>query len=166
MSEVSEEERTRAQITGHRRGKFKDFFRVARLQRAGDIDFSLNEEGDSEHEGSLNVEKLIEEKPLDEANSVSSRVRSGGSLESEACHILALDIDYDAWLGETSTFGHHHLIINHFMPWSDYKKLLEVMAEVGLIQPGYAHASIEREATWLRTPWTRKPGYEVDDEQE
>jgi hypothetical protein len=42
------------------------------------------------------------------------------------------------------------------MTWENYKRLLNVMAEVGLLEPGYVGASETRKHTALRLPWVRK----------
>lgn len=146
-----------AQLKGHRRGKYRDFFRIvdaAGLQ-GGDIDFSKNSEDDSQGPGHLDVQKLIEERPVDEANSVSSRSTYLPNLDLQM-HVLAIDVDHDAVLIPTSTEGHHHLIINKKMTWAQYEKLLDALKDAGIIQDGYHRASVMRKATWLRTPWTRK----------
>jgi len=74
----------------------------------------------------------------------------------EALHVVMLDIDHNAILIPSSTPGHHHLIVGIHMPWTDYRDLLETAAEVGLIQRGYADASLARGESFLRLPWIRK----------
>lgn len=126
--------------------------RLARNLQAGDIDFSANTPDDNSGDGQLDVEKLIAEKPLLEANSVSSRTTGpfGGM------HKVVIDLDMDAALWETSTPGHHHLIIDNEMSWPVYERLLTALKDAGLIQPGYWNACMARKASWIRTPWTRK----------
>jgi len=135
------------------------FMRLARNLQAGDIDFSANKDDDS-GDDELDVEKLITEKPLREANSVSSRITYtppfGTVAQSTEYHKVAIDLDLDAALWETSTPGHHHLIIDHAMTWEVYAKLLTALRDAGLIQDGYLHACLVRKASWIRTPWTRK----------
>lgn len=135
------------------------FMRLASNLQAGDIDFSTNTGGDSD-EMNLDVEKLIAEKPLLDANSVSSRITYtppfGGEAQSTDLHKVVIDLDIDAALWETSTYGHHHLIIDHAMTWETYEKLLTALNAAGLIQDGYLHACLARKASWIRTPWTKK----------
>lgn len=38
------------------------------------------------------------------------------------------------------------------MKWCEYERLLTVLAEVGIIEPGYADASIRRRQTFVRKP--------------
>lgn len=127
------------------------FMRLARNLQAGDIDFAANGAEDSEGPN-LDVEKLITEKPLLEANSVSSRAT--GFFAGK--HKVVIDLDLDAALWETSTPGHHHLIIDHVMSWEVYERLLIALEGAGLIQPGYLRACLARKASWIRTPWTKK----------
>jgi hypothetical protein len=87
---------------------------------------------------------------LDEAHVTTSMV-AGSEM-----HRVVLDIDMAAVLLESSTPGHHHLYIDHSMTWEDYERLLEVMADVGLLEVGYVGASKARKHTAVRLPWIRK----------
>jgi hypothetical protein len=94
------------------------------------------------------------EAPVDslaKANIVSSKVRG-----SEDRHILALDIDFPAMLIPSSTEGHFHLYVDKEMSWPQLELVLETLAYAGVIEGGYAKASISRRHTSLRTPWTSK----------
>lgn len=71
-------------------------------------------------------------------------------------HRPILDIDFGAALIPSSTEGHFHLYLDKPMTWKNYKRLLNVMAEVGVIEPGYAQASIERGYSSTRLPWVKK----------
>ncbi|MBV9919827.1 MAG: hypothetical protein JOY78_03095 [Pseudonocardia sp.] len=73
-------------------------------------------------------------------------------------HRVVLDIDLPAKLIPSSTPGHSHLYINHEMSWEDYTRLLNVLAEVGIVEPGYVRASLDRGYTAVRLPWIKKPG--------
>jgi hypothetical protein len=73
-------------------------------------------------------------------------------------HTLMLDIDMPVRVLDSSTTGHHHLVIDRLMPWADVEKVLDVLVQVGIVEPGYAAASKARKATFLRTPWTNKDG--------
>jgi len=89
---------------------------------------------------------------LTTANTISSRI-----FGLDHWHAPVLDIDLPCHLEPSSTPGHFHLFIDKPMPWSAYVKVLEVLAEAGILQRGYADASIERGATYVRLPWVRKP---------
>ena len=88
--------------------------------------------------------------PLSESNLVCS------DLRAERLHRPILDLDMDAMLIESSTPGHHHLYIDKPMTWDDYQKLLDVLEEVGILEPGYVQVSKKRKRTQVRTPWTKK----------
>jgi hypothetical protein len=133
-------------LTGQRYAKFVDGLRTAV------VDF----ETDSESIETGNVEKIKADKPLAEANSVGSLYIPSDDMTFRTTHKPVLDIDVPAMLVPSSTPGHHHLYIDAPMSWPDYMKLMKVLGEVGILQKGYVRASIEREASWVRTPWTRK----------
>lgn len=67
-------------------------------------------------------------------------------------HMPALDIDLPCQLFESRTRGHFHLYIEKEMTHLDYMKLLTVLAEVGIIEWGYAAVSRARGQTFLRKP--------------
>lgn len=98
-------------------------------------------------DGDLTVYRYTDN--LRDARLVSSKLENGR-------HILAVDIDMPAALVPSSTKGHYHLYIDHEMTWTTYTSLLMALAEAGIVEPGYADASIRRGATHLRTPWNRK----------
>jgi hypothetical protein len=71
-------------------------------------------------------------------------------------HRPVLDIDFPATLLPSSTPGHHHLYLDVPMHWERYRKLLEALAEAGVVETGYVAASISRGYTAVRLPWVRK----------
>jgi hypothetical protein len=77
--------------------------------------------------------------------------------QPETFHRPILDLDMDAHLVPSTSAAHHHLYLDKVMTWSNYVKLLDVLAEVGIIEPGYRDASIAREFTAVRLPWITKP---------
>lgn len=76
--------------------------------------------------------------------------------QPETFHRPILDLDMDAHLVPSSSADHHHLYLDKVLTWSDYVKLLDVLAEVGIIEPGYRDASVAREFTAVRLPWITK----------
>jgi hypothetical protein len=90
-----------------------------------------------------------------EANLVGSRLDSWHL--SPELHAPVLDIDLPCRLEPSTTPGHFHLYIDKAMKWPDYERLLTVLAEVGIIEPGYADASIRRRQTFVRKPGVVKP---------
>jgi len=93
-----------------------------------------------------------EERPIEEANMITSLDTAGWGGQ----HRPVLDLDMDAFLIESSTKGHHHLVIDHLLSTDQYFKLLDVLAEVGIVEPGFVDASKKRGATAIRLPWISK----------
>lgn len=71
-------------------------------------------------------------------------------------HKPVLDIDMPVKIFESTTPGHFHLFIDKEMSWEDYCKLMNVMAEVGILEQGYVKASIARQYSAIRLPWIKK----------
>lgn len=93
---------------------------------------------------------------LDEAQLVSSEFKDDFTFVGDEAHIVALDIDRQAWLIPSSTSGHSHLYVNLACSWEDYLNFLEAAAKIGLIEHGYYEASKAKGATYLRPPWVKK----------
>lgn len=74
----------------------------------------------------------------------------------ENVHRPVLDIDFPVKLVPSSTEGHFHLYLDKEMPWSTYKNLLNALAAAGIIEKGYAAASIARGYSTVRLPWEKK----------
>ena len=82
--------------------------------------------------------------------------------EPRGTHKPVLDIDLPVKLIPSSTEGHFHLFIDKEMSWKDYTKLLDVLAEVGIIEQGFSRVSQgSRQHTAVRLPWVKK---EANDE--
>lgn len=95
---------------------------------------------------------------LNKAEVVTSRV---DTIDSEDMilhgrHRPILDIDFPVVVLPSSTEGHHHLYLDKTLTWGQYRKLLEVLSEVGIIEANYAKASIARHHTAVRLPWIKK----------
>lgn len=78
------------------------------------------------------------------------------SLNADGKHRPMLDIDFPATVIPSSTEGHCHLYIDKELEWKDYKKLLNVLADLGIIEHGYRGASLARGYSALRLPWIKK----------
>lgn len=89
------------------------------------------------------------------ANLVTS-VPQGMGIGHEM-HRVVLDVDHDVRVVPSSTPGHHHLFIDVRMSFRQYALLLDVLANVGIVEPGYASASKQRGCTAVRLPHVRKP---------
>lgn len=93
---------------------------------------------------------------LDTANIITSEVHG-----KPGRHKPVLDIDLPVKLIPSTTEGHFHLMIDKEMDWEDYQRLLWVLADIGIVEEGYASASDERGYTAVRLPWISK-----DDDRE
>ena len=89
-----------------------------------------------------------------EAN-VSTSIR-----EDRDGHALLIDLDVPAYLVPSSTPGHSHLYVDVAIPQATYFRLLDLLAEAGVIQYGYANSSKHRGGTALRLPWIKKEAVE------
>jgi hypothetical protein len=87
-----------------------------------------------------------------DANVVSSLDNNNGR------HAVVLDIDHPAWLVASSTPGHFHLYIDvpGGIPKNQYMDLLNTLSACGVIESGYARASMQRGHSAVRLPWIKK----------
>jgi hypothetical protein len=82
--------------------------------------------------------------------------------EIEAIHMPVLDIDFPCELIPSSTPGHFHLLIDRPMEWSQYKQLLNALANAGIIEYGYAKASLNHGGSFIRKPGIHKATADAD----
>ncbi len=87
---------------------------------------------------------------LSEANVISSKLANSNE------HTVMLDLDLPATLIPSSTPGHSHLFIDRVMTWPQYCRILRALSAAGVIEQGFAVASIRRGYTSLRLPWVKK----------
>lgn len=73
-------------------------------------------------------------------------------------HKVLLDLDVPAYLVPSSQPGHSHLYIDVIVEEERYFRLLDSLAECGVIEHGYASASRRKGGTFLRLPWIKKEG--------
>lgn len=78
------------------------------------------------------------------------------STDDAGWHRPVLDIDFPAALIPSSTAGHFHLYLDKQLSTSQYMKLLDALAEAGIIEQGYASVSEARGYTSARLPWIKK----------
>lgn len=101
--------------------------------------------------------------PFDIANAVGSSREEGKDFE-RAPHAVLLDIDHHrVRLIPSSTPGHHHLVIEGMFLWEHYRRLLEVLSDMGIVEYGYASLSMERGQAFLRMPGVEKRPRPQDD---
>lgn len=113
-----------------------------------------SEEWDGDYSG-----EAVPADRLEEAEVVTSY--TGGSKkglwgDAEKLHRPILDIDIPMHIIPSTTEGHGHLYIDKELTWWEYKRLLEVLADCGIIERGYLNVSIAREHTAVRLPWIKK----------
>ena len=95
------------------------------------------------------------------ATCVTSRVR-GLIVDGEEQHPFGefhrpvLDVDMPVKVVPSSTSGHCHLFIDRALSWPQYEKLLWALAEAGIVEEGYVHASVRRGHTSVRLPDVHK----------
>jgi len=80
-----------------------------------------------------------------------------GSICDDGKHMPVLDFDLPARYVPSSTPGHGHLYIDVPMTWEQHEAILVALRDAGVIQPGFANASIARKATMCRPEWVKKP---------
>lgn len=86
-----------------------------------------------------------------DANLVSSATGVGDF------HMPVLDIDrIPVRLVPSSTPGNYHLYIDYPIRWEDYAELLDLLARIGILEPGYVNASKARQMTFVRKPGVAK----------
>jgi hypothetical protein len=125
------------------------------------VDYSQGS-GDSDDPNHSDVRGFTQDPNL--ATAVTSRVLKYDNTpinpfdDGMDIHKVVIDLDLDAKLVPSSTPGHHHLFINKPMRWDQLVRLLCVLAEVGILEPGYVSACIAQGHTSVRLPHVRKPG--------
>ena len=88
------------------------------------------------------------------ANLVTSKVYE---IDGVDFHTPILDLDLDAKLLPSTTHGHYHLYIDKVMPEEDYRKLIDVLVEVGILQKGIKEYQMDEEGfTAARLPGIKK----------
>lgn len=92
------------------------------------------------------------------ANLVTSLYKGENIWGGGRRHAVLLDIDIPNEMYESSSWGNSHLYLEPIVPLTDAQlfKLLDVLAECGIIQQGFANASKARGYTALRPPWVGK----------
>lgn len=81
-------------------------------------------------------------------------------------HAPVLDLDFPCQLLPSSTPGHFHLVMDIMVPWMKYRRVLEAMADAGMLESGYVDASIQRGYTSIRLPWVKRVKPRHDDVSE
>ena len=175
MTTVNDDETPLSAALRRRKLKyFPEFFYIARDL----ISAKMATLDDSDDSGSFDGEpdrhKITA--PLHDSNIVGSELVGKAyqpglfdtprGMAGERMHKPVLDIDIPIWARESTTPGHWHLIIDKELTETEYFRLLDVLAEVGIVEKPFVNAAKSRGASWIRVPWVKKkkdtdgPGYE------
>lgn len=123
----------------------------------GDLVAKIIKFGKPGEYGGTKDEMVNEDADLEDANLLTSLVTyARGTNDGKGIHKIVLDIDMPAMLIPSSTPGHHHLIIDRTLDWPVYVKLLDALAEAGIVEQAYVSVSKSKGYTAIRTPWTKK----------
>lgn len=91
---------------------------------------------------------------LDEINCVTSEVIMDGKVVG---HYPIIDLDVPHFYTPSSTEGHGHLVLNVQLSEKEYKKLLDVLVECGIVQQGVMDGQWKRyRHTAMRLPDVKK----------
>ena len=85
---------------------------------------------------------------FDRADLVGSKCWNG-TLPTNR-HLPVIDLDIPCTLVGSRTPGHHHLLIQKDVSWSAYVEILNAMADAGLVERGYVHATVRRGQGFVR----------------
>lgn len=123
------------------------------------VDYSAGS-GDSDDPNHSDVRGFTQDPH--QATAVTSRMRADqvafnpfGSPGAEF-HRPVLDIDLPVKVVPSSTPGHSHVFIDAPMTWATYSRLLEALADAGLVERGYVSASQARGYTSVRLPHVKR----------
>jgi hypothetical protein len=98
----------------------------------------------------------IDREPVTDLEQATIVTSEAVAWDDENMHRPVLDIDFPAKLISSTTPGHFHLYLDKPIPWHRYVVLLRALAAAGIIEPGYADASINRGYSAVRLPWIRR----------
>lgn len=100
------------------------------------------------------LDDIPQTQDVNEANAITSATVTGK-------HKLVIDIDFPMYIVPSSTPGHGHLYIDKEIEWPRLVEILGALADAGIVEEGYAAASIDQGFTTVRAPWTKKSEGEV-----
>jgi hypothetical protein len=86
-------------------------------------------------------------------NLILSLLEDEGPGRMDSLHYPVIDIDFPCKLVPSQTDGHYHLYLHKAVSWCDYIGILQALAKAGIIERGYALASLSQGWTAVRTPF-------------
>lgn len=101
-------------------------------------------------DGSYGISDIKEPTSKNPANVLVSKLDNG-------THAFCIDIDMPCELVQSRTTGHYHLYVDKIMDEAAYWKVLDALAEAGIVQDGYVRACKANGMTVLRLP----PGHDT-----
>ncbi len=78
------------------------------------------------------------------------------SVSDPTMHYPVFDVDLPIQLVPSTTEGHFHVYIDHPIRLKPYLKLLDALAEAGIVQKGYVASTRHRGFSCVRLPWIKK----------
>ena len=76
----------------------------------------------------------------------------GSQTDKAGIHLPLFDFDFQCDLVPSKTKGHFHLYTEKEVDWNKYKKVLEAMAEAGLLEKGWVNKAKKDGRAYLRKP--------------
>ena len=89
--------------------------------------------------------------PLGDSNIICSDM-----VDQDGLHMPVIDLDVPAYLLPSSTKGHSHLYIDVPVSADKYMDLLFLLADMGIVERGYANVSERKGYSSVRLPWVKK----------
>ena len=89
--------------------------------------------------------------PLGDSNIICSDM-----VDHDGLHMPVIDLDVPAYLLPSSTKGHSHLYIDVPVSADKYMELLHLLADMGIVERGYANVSEKKGYSSVRLPWVKK----------
>lgn len=77
-----------------------------------------------------------------------------GAKAEDGLYYPVLDMDFPCHLYPSETEGHFHLFLDKGLTWKEYRDLLEVLANTGLLEKSFVKQGILHMDTYVATkPW-------------
>lgn len=97
------------------------------------------------------ADDLPEAVSLQEAKIITSELK-----DHPGFHAPVLDFDFPVTVIPSTTPGHYHLYLDQMVNELQYYVLMNSLANAGLLEEGYARASVSRGYSAVRLPWVYK----------
>ena len=91
--------------------------------------------------------------PADLAN---SNIICSDMVDMDGFHMPVIDLDVPVYILPSSTKGNSHLYIDVPVRVDKYMELLQLLADMGIVERGYADVSERKGYSSVRLPWVKK----------